>query len=87
MNTTYLVYSFDDTDVGLLCWLMEKQNIHVSFSFIQCHLGNGWGICTPDQKSYCGNISQESLMTSIYFAKVFINVLETVSHKKFSSFK
>ena len=50
MNTTYLVYIFGDTDVGLLCWLTEQQNIHVSFPFIQCHLGGGWGICTPDQK-------------------------------------
>ena len=31
MNTTYLVYIFGDTDVGLLSWLTEKQNIHVSF--------------------------------------------------------
>ena len=50
-NEYYLsrVY-FDDTNVGLLYWLSEKQNIHVSFPFIQCHLGRGWGICTPDQK-------------------------------------
>ena len=34
MNTTYLVYIFGDTDVGLLCWLTEKQNIHVSFPII-----------------------------------------------------
>ena len=87
MNTTYLMYIFGDTDVGLLCWLTEKQNIHVSFPFIQCHLGGGWGICTPDQKSYNGNISQKSFMTTIYIARVFINVLEAVSHKKFPSFK
>ena len=49
MHTTYLVYIFGDSDVGLLCWLTEKQNIHVSFPFIQYHLGGGWGICTPDQ--------------------------------------
>ena len=51
MKTTYLVYIFDDTDVCLLCWLTEKQNIHMSFPLIQCHLGGGWGICTPDQKT------------------------------------
>ena len=84
MNTTYLVYISSDTDVGLLCWLTEKQNIHVSFPFIQCRLGGGWGTCTPDQKnSYYGNISQESFMTTIYIARVFINVLEAVSHKRF----
>ena len=87
MNTTYLIYIFGDTDVGLLCWLTEKQNIPLSFPFIQCHLGGGWGICTPDQKGYYGNILQESLMTTIYIARVIINVLEAVSHNKFPSFK
>ena len=46
MNNTYLVYIFGDTDVGLLCWLTEKQNIHVSFPFIQYHLGVG-GVFVP----------------------------------------
>ena len=87
MNTTYLIYIFGDTDVGLLYWLTEKQNTHVSFPFIQCHLGGGWGICTPDQKSYNGTISQKSFMTTIYIARVFINVLEAFSQKKFPSFK
>ena len=83
MNTTYLIYIFGDTDIGLLCWLTDKQHMHVSFPFIQCHLGDGWGICNPDQKSYYGNISQESLMTTIYIARVSINVLEAVTHNKF----
>ena len=87
MNTTYLVYIFGDTDVGLFCWLTEKQNIHVSFPLIQYHLEGGWGNCTPDQKCYYGNISQESLMTIIYIARVFTNVLEAVGHRKFPSFK
>ena len=72
----------------------EKQNIHdVSFPFIQCHLGVG-GVFVPlteKKNSYYGNISQESLKTTIYIARVFINVLESkleaVSHKKFHSFK
>ena len=87
MNTTYLIYIFDDTDVGLLCWLTEKQNLHLSFPFIQCHLGVG-GVFVPlTKKGYYGNISKESLMTTIYIARVFINVLEAVSHNKFPSFK
>ena len=49
-NNEYYLYIFGDTDVGLLCWLSEKQNIHVSFPFILCHLRGGWGICNPDQK-------------------------------------
>ena len=93
MNTTYLVYIFGNTDVGLLCWFTEKQNMHVSFPFINVILRVG-GIFAPltknnktTTKRYYGNISPESLMTTIYIARVFINVLGAVSHKKFSSFK
>ena len=50
MNTTYLVYIFGDTDVDLLCWLTEKQNIHVPFPFIHVILGVG-GIFVPLTKN------------------------------------
>ena len=87
MNTTYFVYIFGDTDVGLLCWLTEKQIKHCLSHLFNVILGVG-GVFVPLTKnSYYGNISQESLMTTVYIARVFINILEAVSHKKFPSVK
>ena len=50
MNSVYLLYIFGETDVGLLLLSAEKQSISASFPFIQCQLGGGWGISTPDRK-------------------------------------
>ena len=50
MNTVYLLYIFGETDIGLLFLSTEKQSISASFPLIQCQLGGGWGISTPDQK-------------------------------------
>ena len=49
----------------------------------------GWvGYLYPcPKKGYYENISQESLMTTIYIARVVINVLEAVSHNKLPYFK
>ena len=81
MNATYLVYIFGDTDVRLLYWLIEKQNIYVSHLF-NVILGVGWVFVPLTKNSSYENFSQESLMTTIYIARVFINVSEAVSHKK-----
>ena len=46
------------------------------------------GVFVPlTKKGYYGNISQESLMTTIYIARISINVLEAVTHNKFPPFK
>ena len=50
MNTIYLLYIFGETDVDLLFLSTEKHSISASFPFIQCQLGGGWGISTPNQK-------------------------------------
>ena len=53
----------------------EKQSISVSFAFIQCQLGDGWGISTRPKNRHFGNSSLENIQTAINIPRAFICAL------------
>ena len=72
------------------CWFVMLVNRETKYKCVfPIYSVSSWrwvGYLYPWPKnSYYGNISQESFVTTICIARVFINVLEAVSHKRFPS--